>query len=73
MENGLGHADLDNLLKNPKSLDFIFEIVKIEHPGEYKKDPWSLTHEEQLDELPKLKQEGKEHYKNRNFQQAKQW
>lgn len=70
MEHGLGYADLDALLKKPKSLDFIFEVVKVEQPGEYKKDSWSLTSEEQLTEIPLLKQEGNQHYKEKNFAKA---
>jgi hypothetical protein len=29
IEQGLGHADLDSLLKEPKPLDFIFELVRV--------------------------------------------
>lgn len=70
MEHGLGYPDLDALLKKPKPLDFIFEVVKVEQPGEYKQDPWSLTSEEQLAEIPVLKQEGNELYKQKKFSEA---
>ena len=70
MEHGLGYPDLDSLLKNPKPLDFIFEVVKVEQPGEYKKDPWSLTQEEQIAEIPLLKQKGNELFKEKKYSEA---
>lgn len=70
MEHGLGYPDLDALLKNPKALDFVFEVVKVEQPGEYKQDPWSLTPDEQEAEIPVLKQEGNELYKQKKYSEA---
>lgn len=70
MEHGLGYPDLDALLKKPKPLDFIFEIVRVEQPGEYTKDPWSLTEQEQIEQIPILKEQGNKLYKEKNYSDA---
>ena len=58
MEHGVGYADLDALIKNPKNLDFIFELIRVEQPGEYLKESWALTDNERLEIIPKLKEDG---------------
>lgn len=70
MEHGVGYEDLDKLLKNPKNLDFIFEIVRVEQPGEYKKDSWSLTEDEKIKQLPILKANGNSLFKEKKFDEA---
>ena len=72
LEHGVGYADLDVLLKNPQGLDFIFEIVKVEQPGEYKKDGWSLTEEERVNQIPLLKEEGNRLFKEKKYEEAAQ-
>lgn len=58
MEHGVGYPDLDALLKNPKNLDFIFDLIRIEKPGEYEKESWAMSEEERLERIPQLKEEG---------------
>lgn len=70
MEHGVGYEDLDKLLKSPKNLDFIFEIVKVDQPGEYKKDSWSLTEDEKIKQLPILKANGNSLFKEKKFDEA---
>lgn len=70
LEQGLGHADLDVLLKEPKPLDFILELVRVDQPGEYKKDSWALSDDEKTVLIPKLKEEGNLLYKNKNYSEA---
>jgi AH receptor-interacting protein len=70
MELGVGYSDLDDLLKNPRQLDFIFEIVSIEKPGEYKKDSWALTEQEKALLIPKLKEEGNHLVKQKQYKEA---
>lgn len=70
IEHGVGYADLDDLLKNPKPLDFIFELVRVERPGEYKKDSWSLNEEERIKIIPILKEEGNVLFKEKNYKEA---
>lgn len=70
MEHGLGHPDLDALLKQPKDLEFIFELMRVEQPGEYKKESWSLTDDEKAQMIPKLKEEGNKLFNEKNYEQA---
>lgn len=58
MEHGVGYADLDKLIKEPKDLEFIFELIRVELPGEYEKDSWAMSEEEKIVMVPKLKEEG---------------
>lgn len=70
MEHGVGFADLDDLIKNPKNLDFIFEVLRVEKPGEYKKDTWALTDEEKLKLIPVLKEQGNALVKEKKYKEA---
>jgi AH receptor-interacting protein len=70
IEHGVGHSDLDALLKNPQPLDFIFEIVKVDQPGEYVKDLWSLSEEERIKMIPLLKEQGNELFKSKLYKEA---
>lgn len=70
LENGLGYSDLDALLKDPKPLDFIFELVRVEQPGEYQKESWALSDEEKIQKIPKLKDEGNVLFKEKNYSEA---
>jgi AH receptor-interacting protein len=70
IEHGVGHADLDSLLKNPQPLDFIFELIKVEQPGDYKKDAWALSEEEQIKVIPVLKDNGNELFKHKLYGEA---
>lgn len=70
MEHGVGYDDLDALLKNPKNLDFYFELIRIEQPGEYKKESWALTDSEKLEAIPILKQDGNLLVKKKMYKEA---
>ncbi|CAG9761621.1 unnamed protein product [Ceutorhynchus assimilis] len=69
-EEGIGHPDLNQLLKNPQDLEFTMEIVSIQQPEEYDKEIWQMDETEQLDMIPKLKAQGNEEYSKKNFQEA---
>ncbi|XP_014675971.1 PREDICTED: AH receptor-interacting protein-like, partial [Priapulus caudatus] len=60
---GLGHADLEQMLKEPEDLDFIFEVCKIDYAGDYRKDAWAMDEEEKLSQVPVLRDEGNRLYK----------
>ena len=70
IERGVGHADLDALLKEPQSLEFIFEVVAVEKPGEYEKDSFLLSEQERIDLIPKLKEAGNELFKSGQYAEA---
>jgi AH receptor-interacting protein len=70
IEHGVGHADLDRLLKIPQSLDFVLELIRAEQPGDYKKDSWALSEQEQVAIVPVLKEQGSELFKKKLYSEA---
>lgn len=70
LEHGVGYADLDELIKNPKDLDFIFELIRVELPGEYEKESWAMSEEEKMSMIPRLKEEGNELVKKKMYKEA---
>ena len=58
---------LENLItrvfQEPSALEFIFEILSIESPNEYKKETWQMDVDEKLGNIPKLKEEGNAMYR----------
>lgn len=70
IEHGVGHSDLDRLLKNPQPLDFLFELIRIQQPGEYTKEAWTLSEEEQIKIIPVLKESGNELFKKKMYKEA---
>ncbi|XP_077995291.1 AH receptor-interacting protein-like [Glandiceps talaboti] len=69
-EAGLGYSDLDELLKTPQPLDFVFELLQVELPGEYKKEAWAMNETEKLDAVPTLREEGNTLYKEKEYSKA---
>ncbi|KAG5895136.1 hypothetical protein JTB14_008570 [Gonioctena quinquepunctata] len=67
---GIGYDDLNYLLRNPSDLEFIIELVKVEQPEDYEKETWQMAEEEKIDMIPKLKEQGNEEYKNKNYEKA---
>lgn len=67
---GLGYPDLDDYVKNPTPLIFQFELIKIELPGEYDVDTWSLSLDEKLKKVPIWKEEGNLLYKKGDYENA---
>lgn len=67
---GLGYCDLDELLKNPCDLEFIFEMLSIEQPQDYQKDSWQMDDEEKFQMVKKVKEEGNEKYKEKDLKGA---
>lgn len=69
---GLGYKDLDDLLKCPSDLEFIIDLFSIEMPEDYKKDTWQMTNEEKLKTSLKLKDEGNDFYKQKQYAKAEE-
>jgi len=57
-EGGLGYDDLNQLMKQPEDLEFIFELLQVERPEQYEKEGWQMDAEEKLGSVPQLKVEG---------------
>lgn len=69
-EHGVGFDDLNELMKNPKQLRFILELVKIERPEDYEKDSWTLTDDEKLQKIPILKEQGNKFFSEKKYSEA---
>lgn len=67
---GTGHSDLDKLVESHGPLIFELELLKVEQPGEYKKEHWAMTEDEKKEAIPKLKEEGNTLYKERKYPEA---
>ena len=69
---GTGHADLDQLYQEMNPLAFEFELVRVEQPGDYKKESWAMNTEEKDEAVPKLREDGNALYKAGDFEGAAQ-
>ncbi|KAG8306687.1 Aryl-hydrocarbon-interacting protein-like 1 [Homalodisca vitripennis] len=67
---GIGHEDLNQMIKEPQDLQFTIELLKVERPGEYTQESWQLTEDEKLAAVPRLKEEGNHLYSQRQYQAA---
>ncbi|XP_061537334.1 aryl-hydrocarbon-interacting protein-like 1 isoform X1 [Phycodurus eques] len=68
--HSLGYDDLDELMKEPKPLLFILELLKVLQPSEYNRESWALSDEERLKAVPVLHGQGNKLYKQRRYQDA---
>ncbi|KAG7470592.1 hypothetical protein MATL_G00115410 [Megalops atlanticus] len=66
----LGYDDLDELQKEPQPLYFVLELLKVEQPSEYAREPWALSDEERLKAVPLLHGQGNKLFKMGRYQDA---
>jgi len=66
----LGYDDLNHLAEHPSNLLFRIELLSVEPPCSYKKEPWQMDEKEKLAALPKLKDEGNQLYKEKKISEA---
>ncbi|KAL0882974.1 hypothetical protein ABMA27_016465 [Loxostege sticticalis] len=69
---GIGYADLDELISKPCDLEFIIELLKVERSDEYEKEVWQLNVKERLDLVPVLKEKGNKFYKEKKYTEAEE-
>lgn len=62
-----GYPALDELLKKPQPLRFIFHLLKVLQPEDYEAESWQLEPEEKLASVSQLKQAGNESFKQVNW------
>ncbi|KAM8904165.1 aryl-hydrocarbon-interacting protein-like 1 isoform 3-T4 [Spinachia spinachia] len=70
--NSLGYDDLDELMKEPKPLYFVLELMRVQQPSEYNRETWALSDEERLKVVPVLHGHGNKLYKQGQYQEATQ-
>ncbi|KAK7791858.1 hypothetical protein R5R35_000906 [Gryllus longicercus] len=67
---GIGYADLNQLIKEPCDLEFIIELVSVISPEEYEKESWQMSEEEKLSAVPLLREQGNNLYRDKNYAAA---
>ncbi|XP_057652989.1 AH receptor-interacting protein [Diorhabda carinulata] len=67
---GIGYDDLNKYLKDPTDMEFIIEVTKVEQPESYERETWQMGEDERLELIPKLKEQGNEEYKKKNYEKA---
>ena len=67
---GTGHPDLDRLYQDMHPLAFELELLKIDQPGEYKKESWAMSVEEKEEAIVRLREEGNLLYRAGNHEDA---
>ena len=61
--HGTGHADLDKLYQDRRPLAFQLELLRVDQPGEYKKESWAMSVEEKDEAITRLREEGNALYR----------
>ncbi|KAF7988811.1 hypothetical protein HCN44_007121 [Aphidius gifuensis] len=67
---GIGYADLNDLIKNPQDLEFTIELTKVIQPSEYEKESWQMTEDEKLKNIPILREKGNKLFKDKKIDEA---
>lgn len=67
---GVGYDDLNELITNPRDLEFIIELLQVETPDQYEKEAWQMDEVEKLAAVPILKEEGNQLYRNKEYKKA---
>ncbi|CAJ0570377.1 unnamed protein product, partial [Mesorhabditis spiculigera] len=70
MAEGTGYPCLDELLKKPSPLRFIFHLLQIHQPEDYEAEGWQLNPEAKLKSVETLKQQGNELYLKKEYRPA---
>ena len=67
----VGYHDLDSLIQTPPSrLTFRLELLEMHREGSFHKESWTLSDEEKLDRVRKLKEEGNALFKRKSVREA---
>ena len=66
----MGYDDLNELMKEPKELEFVIELLSVELPDEYIKESWQLDVDEKLVSVSKLRSEGNQLYSSKQLDGA---
>ncbi|XP_034404687.1 aryl-hydrocarbon-interacting protein-like 1 isoform X4 [Cyclopterus lumpus] len=70
--HSLGYDDLDELMKEPKPLYFVMELIRVQQPSEYNRETWAMSDKERLKVVPVLHGQGNKLYKQGHYQDATQ-
>ncbi|KAG5269180.1 hypothetical protein AALO_G00199170 [Alosa alosa] len=68
--HSLGYDDLDELMKEPKPLYFVLELLKVSQPSEYNRETWALSDGERVKAVPLLHAQGNKFFKQGRYEEA---
>ncbi|CAL2032467.1 unnamed protein product [Caenorhabditis brenneri] len=67
---GTGYNELDELMKNPRPLRFVFHLLKVFEPNEYEHESWQLGEEDKLKSVEELRQKGNDLFVKKDYKEA---
>ncbi|CAI2343693.1 unnamed protein product [Caenorhabditis sp. 36 PRJEB53466] len=67
---GTGYDELDELMKNPRPLRFVFHLLQVLEPDQYEHDSWQLDEKGKLESVEVLRQRGNTHFVNKEYKEA---
>uniref|UniRef100_A0A1I7TUX9 TPR_REGION domain-containing protein n=1 Tax=Caenorhabditis tropicalis TaxID=1561998 RepID=A0A1I7TUX9_9PELO len=67
---GTGYDELDELMKNPRPLRFVFHLLQVLEPNEYEHDSWQLGEEDKLKSVEALRQKGNDLFIKKDYKEA---
>uniref|UniRef100_A0A914WA67 AIP/AIPL N-terminal FKBP-type PPIase domain-containing protein n=1 Tax=Plectus sambesii TaxID=2011161 RepID=A0A914WA67_9BILA len=71
-QHGTGYPVLDDLMKSPKPVRFIFHLIRVLQPNEYEAESWQLDGEQRLESVQTLKTAGNALFKEGKWSEALQ-
>jgi len=66
------YDDLNQLITTPRDLEFTLELIEVSTPDQYEKETWQMDEIEKLAAVPRLKEEGNNLYRNKEYAKASQ-
>ncbi|MFH4979141.1 hypothetical protein AB6A40_005850 [Gnathostoma spinigerum] len=67
---GTGYPVLDELMKKPRSLRFIFHLLQVLQPEDYEADSWQLDPEQKLASVAPLREAGNDLFRKGDIDEA---
>ncbi|RCN26757.1 tetratricopeptide repeat protein [Ancylostoma caninum] len=67
---GTGYDELDELMRDPRPLRFIFHLLSVTQPEEYEAEGWQLTSEEKIQSVETLRLQGNQLFSQKKYEEA---
>ena len=65
-----GYHDLNELMREPKDIEFVIELLEVTRPEGYDKEAWQMDAEEKLGKIPELREEGNRLFREKKTREA---
>ncbi|VDK54116.1 unnamed protein product, partial [Cylicostephanus goldi] len=67
---GTGYQELDDLMRDPRPLRFIFHLLSVTQPEQYEAEGWQLTSEEKIQSVETLRLQGNKLFAEKEYEDA---